>query len=167
MKNLVSLILGLIIGALIMYFYCCNGKVEVLDPDIVKPRGVITPAQARVLDTTFNSRHTLISDEIVERPDNRSVWWSLKDMRDYLKYAYNQSQNLGYTMDGVRIYLGAYPTVDGEPGYTTLFMVPTSSDIGQKGGSGASARVGGGDIPGGPPLNEGDDGHPPSSNYPQ
>ncbi|WP_044398240.1 hypothetical protein [Lacinutrix sp. Hel_I_90] len=170
MKNLGSLLLGLIIGALLMYFFFCSG-VKAMEPEIIKPKGVITAKEAMVLDEAFNSRHTLISDSIVKRADNRSAWWSLEDMRNYLNYAENQSKELGYTMDGVRVYLGAYPdtTVDSTTtvGYTTLFIAPTSSEVGLKGGAGASFRENGGDVPGGDPLNDGHSGVPPSATYPQ
>lgn len=170
MKNLGSLLLGLIIGALIMYFYCCKDAKDMGSMEITKPAGVITAKDARTLDQAFNSRHTLISNAIVKRPDNRSSWWSLKDMRDYLDYAENQSKELGYTMDGVRVYLGAYPDKKVSDsvlvGYTTMFIVPTSSSLGLKGGTG-STRAGHGDVPGGDPLNAGDPGNPPSANYPQ
>ncbi|AUC81241.1 hypothetical protein [Lacinutrix sp. Bg11-31] len=173
MKNLLTLILGLIIGAIIMYFYCCKSGDFAAPMVVVKPSGVISTKDARTLDRAFDSRHKLISDSIVKRPDNRSSWWSLKDMQDYLKYAENQSEELGYTMDGIRVYLGAYPDeeVDSKRtvGYTTMFMVPTSSEIEQvhqKGGSAVDAKDGG-DVPGGDPLNDGSAGNPPSANYPQ
>ncbi|RLJ68723.1 hypothetical protein CLV86_0112 [Lacinutrix venerupis] len=168
MKNLFTLVLGLIIGALIMYFFCC--KTENLGAvEITKPRGVITPSEAAILDEQYNSRHTLISDSIVDRSDNRSSWWSLEDIRNYLDYAENQSRELGYTMDGLRVYLGAYKTENGVVGYTTMFMVPTSSEIEQDSIKGGSARRAGngGDIPGGDPLNMGQNGTPPGGNYPQ
>ena len=173
MKNLLSLILGLIIGALIMYFYCSKTKDTMSSIVITKPSGVISPKEAKTLDRAYTSRHKLISDSIVKRPDNRSSWWSLQDMQDYLKYAENQSKELGYTMDGVRVYLGAYPdeTIDSTAtvGYTTMFIVPTSSEIEQESQRGGSAfRAGdGGDVPGGDPLNDGGDGYPPPANYPQ
>ena len=92
---------------------------------IIKPKGVITPTEAKVLDTTFNLRHKLISDSIVIRPDNRSSWWSLDDITNYLEYAKHKADSLGYAMSGVRVYLGAYPEENGQVGYTTMFMVPT------------------------------------------
>ena len=173
MKNLLSLILGLIIGALIMYFYCCRIDDSAAPIVITKPNGVIKADEAKTLDRAFDSRHALITKDIVIRPDNRSSWWSLKDMRDYLTYAEDQSKTLGYTMDGVRMYLGAYPDKRVDTtivvGYTTMFMVPTSSEIeqvNQKGGS--AVRAGdGGDVPGGDGLNMGGGGIPPNSNYPQ
>ncbi|WP_299888071.1 hypothetical protein [uncultured Lacinutrix sp.] len=171
MKNLGSLILGLIIGALVMYFYCCKlGTPDVVDPDITKPSGIITPKEAIALDALFNSRHKLISDSIVKRPDNRSSWWSLDDIENYLAYAKHQTDSLGFPMDGVRVYLGAYPDtkVDSTTvvGYTTMFMVPTSSKLNIKGGSGAAYRAGG-DVSGADGLNDGYGGNPPSANYPQ
>lgn len=45
-------------------------------------------------------------------------------MRNYLNYAENESKDLGYTMDGVRVYLGAHATTK-EVGYTTMFLVST------------------------------------------
>ena len=173
MKNLLSLILGLIIGALIMYFYCCKTEDFGTPMVVVKPSGVISPKDAKTLDKAFDDRHELITKNIVIRPDNRSSWWSLKDMRNYLNYAEQQSKELGYTMDGVRVYLGAYPDkkVDSAivVGYTTMFMVPTSSEVEQVHQKGGSAfRAGdGGDVPGGDPLNDGGDGYPPPANYPQ
>lgn len=175
MKNITSLVLGLIIGALVMYFYCSkqtqltsveHEEVEV-STNIIKPSGVISAKEGIALDTNFNTRHSLISKDIVKRPDNRSSWWSLKDVRDYLDYAENQSKELGYTMDGVRVYLGAYPDQKGVAGYTTMFMVPTSSEAVQDKNEKVLKAGDGGDVPGGDPLNDGGDGYPPSANFPQ
>jgi len=170
MKKLSLLILGIIIGAFATYYFCPSCSIDaeavVAEKSIMKPTGVITPAQAKVLDTEFNSRHTLISDSIVLRSDNRSSWWSLDDMRNYLTYAENQTQGLGYTMNGVRIYLGAHPTIKGTVGYTTMFLVPTGDKTVPGGGSGFMA-AGSKDILGGDGLNAGGPGDPPSANYPQ
>lgn len=165
MKNLGSLILGLIIGALLMYFYMNNLYGSHISNPIIKPRGVISPNQAIVLDSTYNSRHTLISDSIVNRPDNRSSWWSLDDVTNYIDYAKNQSDSLGYNMSGLRIYLGAYPTVKNQVGYTTMFMVPTGELQMVEGSKGFTASANN-DIEGANPLNMGTAGNPPNSNYP-
>ncbi|WP_353779914.1 hypothetical protein [Winogradskyella sp. 3972H.M.0a.05] len=130
---------------------------------MAKPTGVITPQQAKDLDTEFNSRHTLISTQIVKRPDNRSAWWSLQDIRDYLDYAENQALDDGYTMDGIRVYLGAYPEDSEGVGYTTVFMVPTGNQTGQQAAKGGGSP----DLPNGSGLNFGNNGQPPESNYPQ
>jgi hypothetical protein len=128
-----------------------------------KPKGVITPAEAKKLNDSFTERCQLISKDVTKRPDNRSSWYSLKDLKKYLRYAKKQAKANGHKMNGVRIYCGAYPTVDGEVGYSTNFIVPTA-DIpnGKDGGSGDKS-----DIPDGDALNNGDPGWPPSANYPQ
>lgn len=167
MKQLIVFVLGALIGAAIVYFYCC--KVD-LGEGILEPKGIITPEQAKTLDEAFNSRHQLISDSIVKRPDNRSSWYSLSDMRNYFDYAENQAKGLGYTMDGIRVYLGAYPDTANEVGYTTMFFIPTGTKNMAEGSmtmfnwnmAGSSP-----DIPGGPGLNEGNHGDPPQANFPQ
>lgn len=166
MKNFFLFLLGLIIGAAAVYFYCCSDKAE---ESFEAPKGLITPAEAKVLDRAFDSRHQLISDSIVKRPDNRSSWYSLADMRAYLNYAENEAKGLGYTMDGIRVYLGAYPT-DKEVGYTTVFFIPTGTLNATNSESSMfnfSFQGGSGDITGGKGLNAGGPGEPPNSNYPQ
>lgn len=166
MKNLLLLIFGILIGAAAMYFYCC----EDIEEGIVAPAGIITPEEARTLDQAFNSRHQLISDSIVKRPDNRSSWYSLEDMRNYLDYAEKQTAGMGYTMNGIRVYLGAYPDVKDQVGYTTIFFVPTGYQATSQGNMtflNFSTQGGKGDIPGAPGFNDGDMGNPPSANYPQ
>lgn len=166
MKNLLLLIFGILIGAAAMYFYCC----EDIEEGIVAPSGIITPEEARTLDQAFNSRHQLISDSIVKRPDNRSSWYSLVDMRNYLDYAEKQTKGMGYTMDGIRVYLGAYPDVKGQVGYTTMFFVPTGYQATSQSNMmflNFSAQGLKPDIPGAHGFNDGDMGNPPSANYPQ
>ena len=48
-------------------------------------------------------------------------------MRDFLTTAESQAKDLGYTMDGVRLYLGAYPDDGSNVGYTTMFLIPTGT----------------------------------------
>ncbi|MGY0392607.1 hypothetical protein ACW5R3_08645 [Bizionia sp. KMM 8389] len=170
MKNLSLLIIGIIIGALGTYYFCPNSpEDEVLLGSAVKPSGVITAAEAKALDMAFDSRHQLISDSIVNKPDNRSAWWSLEDIQNYLEYAEDQSSELGYKMDGIRLYLGAYPnTAKGTVGYTTMFFVPTGERVVAEGSSAPfKLKRKGGDVPGGDGLNMGGLGEPPSINYPQ
>lgn len=167
MKKLVYLILGVLFGALLCYLYL-NPNNMTETPEIIKPKGVITPKEAKALDAAFNSRHQLISDSIVKRPDNRSSWYSLDDMRNYLDYAENQAKTLGYTMDGVRIYLGAHANEGDQVGYTTMFLIPTGTKNLEEGSSmPLPAFKASSDISEGDGLNNGGDGEPPSANYPQ
>ena len=125
------------------------------------PKGLITPEQAKELNNAFTERCELISNKITNRPDNRSSWYSLDDLRSFLDSAEAQAKELGYEMDGVRIYCGAYPTLKGQAGYSTSFIVPTASNkIGEEGGDNH-------DIQGANCLNFGQSGTPPGGNYPQ
>ena len=89
---------------------------------------------------------------------------SSKDIQNFIDHAEHESGELGYTMDGLRVYLGAYPSTKEETGLTTMFIVPT----GPKSTSKASSLnlflpPSDGDIPA-PPLNEGQGN---SNGYPQ
>lgn len=166
MKNFVILILGICLGALAMYFYCCSSTSEKIVSN--PPKGLITPDQAQSLDRAYNPRYKLISDSIVKRDggDNRSSWYGLDEVRNYLNYAEKEAEKLGYTMDGVRIYLGAHPDQNGVAGYTTMFFIPTGKTNKAVGSMfNFSMQSNGGDIPGGAGLDMGNAGQPPRANY--
>lgn len=169
MKNVVTLLIGALIGAALVYFF--HTKTTTMNDQQTEPNGIIKPAEIKALDVAFNSRHQLISDSIVKRPDNRSSWYSLKDMRDYLNYAESQAKDLGYKMDGIRVYLGAHADEGNTVGYTTMFFVPTGNQITAEGNLNPfnmmAPPINPPDIPGGNGLNGGDPGHPPGANYPQ
>lgn len=167
MKNLLVLILGIVIGALAMYYYSCQPKTGMTTST---PKGLITSDQAKKLDEAYNSRYKLISDSIVTRNggDNRSSWYGLDQVRQYLNHAESEAKELGYTMDGVRIYLGAHPDENGEAGYTTMFFVPTGKPHKAEASLfNLSMQLTGSDIPGAGGLDFGTHGHPPGANYPQ
>ena len=169
MKKLGLILLGILIGIVISYFYfgkpTSDAEIE-KSADVRPPKGLITEAQGIALDKSFDARHRLISDSIVKRPDNRSSWYAIQDVKDYLSYAENEARGLGYTMDGVRIYLGAYSDSSEGVGYTTMFLVPTGIKGVSEGNMLNFSFQGSGDIPGGSPLNEGGNGFPPQANYP-
>lgn len=176
MKKLSYIIFGAVLGAVGFYVYCnyfCSHDMEIeTEMTIVKPKGLITPAQAKVLDTTYNERYRLISDSIVTRGggDNRSSWYALEDINNYIKYADSQATSLGYNLDGLRIYAGAHEeTSKFGPGYTTFFFIPTGTKNTAQGNSTLINLLPqrGGDIDGGFGLNNGQSGQPPSANYPQ
>lgn len=122
-----------------------------------QPKGLIAPSEAQRLNDAYTSRHSLISQDITKRDDNRSSWVSLEDLKAFIAYAENQSKDLGYEMNGIRIYSGAYPTENGQAGYTTAFMVPT-----KPGEDGQSNDISEADC-----LNNMGHGFPPGANYPQ
>ena len=175
MKNFGIFILGLIIGLIAMYFYCQATSKDFYDENLddpSKPIGLISPEEAKVLDRDYNPRYRLISDSIVTRKggDNRSSWYALDELKKYLSYAESQAIDFGYTMNGVRIYLGAYPNEGDEPGYTTMFFVPTGIKNKSRGAlfnHSFQGGLGSPDIPEGDVLNQGGAGRPPGANYPQ
>lgn len=167
MKTLFVFLMGVIIGAAILYFYCCKDSMDV---EMTQPKGIITPAEAKTLDQAYNTRHQLISDSIVKRPDNRSSWYSVSDVRAYLASAEKQAAELGYTMNGVRIYLGAHAVAGNDVGYTTMLFIPTGTQTTAEGSMSPfnfMPPTGNHDIPGANGLDMGGGGNPPHANYPQ
>ena len=157
-----------------MYYYCCAKSSEkpMEKMAIVKPKGVITPAQAQVLNDNWTNTRKQAVDSAAGRPDNRSSWWSLNDIKNYLSYAENQADTLGYKMDGIRVYLGVYSgnAPNGKADYTTLFIVPTGKKVHSDANFSLfnfSMLAGGGDISGADALNDSSPGYPPDANYPQ
>ncbi len=127
------------------------------------PKGLITPKEAKTLNDAYSARHTLISNQITKRPDNRSTWFSLEEINLFLQYAKDQAKELGYELDGIRVYCGAYPDEGEQVGLSTAFLIPTTSGgLGKDGNGGGSP-----DIPGANGLNRGSQGDPPGANYPQ
>jgi len=173
MKKLVLIILGFILGALAMYFYCQKGDGSLQGMAPAVPRGIIKPPQIKALTEAYNARYDSINATVfknVKGGDNRSSWYSLDDVRSYLDSAERQATSLKYNMDGVRLYLGAQPMVGKTPGYTTLLFVPTGTPMLSEGNMLNFAIQGGGgspDIPGGNGLDRGNGGMPPGANYPQ
>jgi len=167
MKQLSYIILGFIIGALLTYYFCPR----VVQPPvkIVKPKGVITVEQAKVLNDNWTLHRKPAVDSAAKKQgreqDDRSTYWDLEDIENYLGYAKNYSDSLGYTMTGIRVYLGEYGENAGQTkkNLTTMFVVPT----GHKAKSEASTLyVNYRDDDGMPvpPLNKGDGGN---TGYPQ
>ena len=170
MKNFGLLILGIILGALAMYFYSSN-DVNMMEeqPTVNPPSGLIKPDKIQSLTQAYNERYNIINDSLFNPPkteDNRSSWFKLEDIEHYLEYAKQQAADNNQTMDGLRLYLGAHPDDNGVLGLTTLLFVPTGYDTKSE-GSFFSFQGGSGDLKKSDGLNGGDNGDPPSANYPQ
>lgn len=171
MKNFGLLILGIILGALAMYFYSQNNEGEPMEtpPTIQPPSGIISPKKISSLTQAYDERYNIINDSLFKPKkieDNRSSWYKLEDIENYIAYAKQQATDNNQTLDGLRLYLGAYPTVDSVPGLTTLLFVPTGYDNKSE-GSLFSFQGGSGDLKDADGLNIGKEGEPPSANYPQ
>ena len=131
---------------------------------MAKIKGLITSKEAKALNdewskTRAEAMNQCISDvtggKVTE--DNRSSWWSLEDIEAYIKHAKKQAKELGYEMNGIRVYCGAHSEGDC---YSTAFIVPTAAGSLGKDDGGID-----GDIPGGDGLNRGQKDIPPGSGY--
>ncbi|QNK78071.1 hypothetical protein H7F37_03020 [Winogradskyella sp. PAMC22761] len=169
MKNIGLLIIGFIVGALVVFLYNSNNykaaKYTVSKP----PSGVISPDEIKMLSQEYNERYKIINDWLFKDSktgDNRSSWYKLEDIENYLAYAKQQAIDNGNTLDGLRLYLGAHPDTNEEEGLTTLFFVPTGYNNTSEGGFIAVQGVGN-DLSDSDGLNAGKNGMPPKANYPQ
>ncbi|WP_299557165.1 hypothetical protein [Seonamhaeicola sp.] len=175
MKNLRPLILGIIIGALATYFFCprqAGDDASTETVKVIKPKGVISVAEATALNDNWTQLRKSIIDSITEsrvgKEDYRWAWWSIKDIEDYIAFSRHQTDSLGYSMNGLRMYLGVYGenTEQNKRGLTTMFIVPTISST-QKASMGLfniAVQEGGGNCHDCLPMNNGTGGQ---GGYPQ
>ena len=152
MKNLLSLLIGLIIGALISYYFFCSSGLTT-PPPTTTPSGIITANEAKQLSDNWANLRKAVNDSVAYGgEDNRSSWYSIDDMKYYIAYA---QDTLG--ANGIRLYLGV-DSSQGSGGLTTIFMVPTQF--------GASPKAPSIDISTANALDRGTNGTPPGQGYP-
>lgn len=171
MKKLSYIILGFIIGALATYYFCPRQIDDGVDGiEIVKPKDVITPDQAKILNNNWTEYRKAAVDSAAARQgreiDNRSTWWSIKNIENYIAYSKQQTDSLGYGLTGLRVYLGVYGKNAGQTkrDLTTMFIVPTVKKVKDKASMNPFNFQEEGDCPECPPLNEG---HGGGRGYPQ
>ncbi|WP_100615397.1 hypothetical protein [Confluentibacter citreus] len=162
MKHLSYIILGIIIGAVLTYYFC--PRVVQPPEKIIKPKGVISIEQAQALSDNWTLYRKPAVDSAAKKQgreqDDRSTYWDLEDIENYLGYAKNYSDSLGYTMTGIRVYLGEYGENAGQTkkNLTTMIIVPTGHKVKSQASSlNMNFQGGKGGIPV-PPLNEGEGG---------
>ena len=172
MKKLGPIILGFIIGAVLTYYFCPRPSDDMYTMDVEKvvPKDTISVAEAKILSKNWENNNVTEIDSTIEiegsRKKIRSVWWSLKDVNDYLAYAKAKSDTLGYNMTGIRVYLGNYGKNSNpiKKNRNTMFIVPTGPKNNSKANSlNVFLPPKDTDIPA-PPLNNGGGG---DGNYPQ
>ncbi len=172
MKKLSFIILGFLIGALATYFFCPRQVEDIEDIKIIKPKGVVSPGQAKILNDNWTEYREPAVDSAARRQgrnkDDRSTWWSIDDLENYIAYSKQQTDSLGYSITGMRVYLGLYGKNAGQAkkNLTTMFIVPTVKK--GKGKAGMTpfslSFQNNGDCPECPPLNNGTGG---GSGYPK
>lgn len=131
MKKLAYIILGFIIGAIITYYFCPRELDMDIETKIVKPKGVISIKAAKELNKNWTDFREAAVDSAAKKQgrnkDDRSSWWSIDDIENYIAYAKEQTDSLNYGMTGIRVYLGVYGKNAGQSkkDLTTMFLVPT------------------------------------------
>ncbi|MBD0822529.1 hypothetical protein [Aestuariibaculum marinum] len=130
MKKLSYVFLGIVIGGLLTFFLTPKPVKEAV-PIVMKPKGVIPQAEAIKLNNNWTKYRKKAVDSAAKaqgatKDDTRSVEWSLSDIQDYLAWAQQEADTLGYTMTGIRVYLGVYGKNAGQAkkDLTTMFIAP-------------------------------------------
>ncbi|GGZ71359.1 hypothetical protein [Algibacter mikhailovii] len=171
MKKLPYIILGFAVGALLTYYFCPRPEdseatetaaekgIEAQEaPALVKPRGVITVKEAIALNDNWTKFRKKAVDSASKKEgraiDRRSVGWAVKDIRDYLNWAEAESENQGYAMDSIYVYLGVYgkKAPKKKANYTTMFIAPKGHKLTAEASSFPLMSL---QVPNIPPLNEG------------
>ncbi len=130
MKKLSYVFLGIVIGGLLTFFLTPKPVKEAV-PVVIKPKGVITQAEAMMLNDNWTKYRKKVVDSAAkaqgaDKDDTRSVEWSLKEIEDYLAWAKKEADTFNYKMTGIRVYLGVYGKNAGQAkkDLTTMFIVP-------------------------------------------
>lgn len=135
MKKLSYIILGFLLGAVLTYYFCPREDTSFSAVKLKVPKDTISVEQAIKLSDNWAKNNPTKIDSLIlvegAKKATRSVWWSLKDINEYLLYAKTKSDSLGYNMTGVRVYLGNYGK-DAKPSKknrNTMFIVPTGKKM--------------------------------------
>jgi hypothetical protein len=138
---------------------------------------LITSEEAKELNQNFIKTRSKELDKIVEietgkpkKKDAISTWFSLDELKEYIAFVEAEGKLKNITVDGIRIYFGAYSKNDkkaDKKALATVFLVPTQPKVGslQKDGLAAVAQSSDVESMGG--MNQGQTGYPPSAEYPQ
>ena len=101
----------------------------------------IKPSEAEQLCNNYDAKFNVLT-KLIKQDDNRSVLFSIKEIRNYLDYLEESKAKI----DGLRVYFGSY----NDTKLSTVFFAPTS---GGKDNTELNA------------LNIGIHGHPPKKKY--
>lgn len=133
-----------------------------------KPNNLITKERAIELCKAHDTKHAAIS-RAINAQDNRSTWYSLEELKEYIAYIEAQGREKGYNVDGIRFYIGSYPENDrasGKSNSTTIFLAPTGSKSTEGKAMTVSLESSSPDITEIDPFNFGKGGIPPTGVYP-
>jgi len=134
---------------------------------MVKPTQLISFEKGKELNKNYNDKRGTLVTEKSGLEDANAFWFSIEELERYIAYVKENAVEKGYSVDGIRIYLGVYPeTEEKNAGYTTVFLTPTGTINDEQGTRGSVSLQGNAlDITTIEPLNFGSMGNPPKLNY--
>ncbi|MBW2936622.1 hypothetical protein KXJ69_00800 [Aureisphaera sp. CAU 1614] len=94
---------------------------------VTPPVQTISFEEANRLEETYKKTRAAILNDTLGYEDTREFWFSLDTIKKYISYIEQEGTRMGKKNLGLRVYLGAYPSQGNypDPGYSTVFMVPT------------------------------------------
>lgn len=133
---------------------------------MVKPTQLISFEKGKELNKNYNEKRGALVTEKSGVEDANAFWFSLEEIERYIAYVKDNGVEKGFTVDGIRIYLGVYPETEYKnAGYTTVFLTPTGMANQVMLVRERSLQSDSPDITEIEPLNFGSMGNPPKLNY--
>tara|TARA_R110001583_G_scaffold35585_1_gene118193 strand:+ start:41967 stop:42368 length:402 start_codon:yes stop_codon:yes gene_type:complete len=130
----------------------------------------ITSAEAKELNKSFVKTRGKAIDSAIKKKDALSSWFSIDELKEFIATVEQEGKAKGITVNGLRIYFGAYPKDAKKPkkdNLSTVFLVPTQPYKSAMQKDAVEVIEGGNDIEDLGGLNKGTLGFPPSATYPQ
>ena len=115
-----------------LFFQSCKEKP--ITEKIEAPEQTINYKYANSLEEEFKETRDSLINKHFKIKDSREFWFELEELKKYIAYVEQEAETLGYNNLGIRIYKGVYPKDKKypQPGYSTVFLVPTGDKITSK-----------------------------------
>ena len=140
------------------------------------PKGLISPTEAKELNQKFIKTRSKDLNRIVKKEsgnpkkkDAISSWFSLEELENYIAYVKEEATKKKITVNGLRIYFGAYSNTikkQDKKDLSTVFFAPTTAKPATLQKSSSLEVESSSDIEDIDALNGGTVGDPPSKEYP-
>ncbi|MFB9057537.1 hypothetical protein ACFFU9_12380 [Mariniflexile ostreae] len=141
------------ISVLVIFTVCllvsCNNVTKEKPSEQQKPEKISAPKQtidyeyASNLEEEYINTRASIINKSLDMEDAREFWFDLDQLKKYIAYVEQEAKSQGYKNLGIRIYNGAYPKEKQypDPGYSTVFLVPTGTKSISKAGISSSSFI--------------------------
>ena len=127
----------------------------------------ITAKRAKELNQNFVATRSEAIEEAIGKKDALSTWFSIDELKNFIKDVEEEGKAQKITVNGIRVYFGAYSEedkIEEKRDLSTVFLVPTQP---YKNSKEKEGDEGGNDIEELGGFNEGGMGWPPGTEYPQ